>query len=189
MSRTHHLQHRPTIPALLASAILVVASAAASAQERPRARELGIEPGILTPGTQNAITDVEGVAVGHSTLIEGETIRTGVTAVVPHPGNVFQQKVPAAAWAANAFGKAAGFLQVQELGTLETPIVLTNTLNVGTAVEAVVAWTLEQNGNEDVVLGQRGSRRNQRRLSQRHPRPARQERGTCDRSDRERNLR
>ena len=118
--------------------------------DRPRVRDLGIEPGILQPGPLNAITDVEGVRVGHRTLIEGEGIRTGVTAIVPHGGNVFQSKVPAAVFPANAFGKAAGFLQVQELGNLETPIVLTNTLCVGTAVQAVVDWTLRQPGNEEV---------------------------------------
>jgi len=118
--------------------------------ERPRVRDLGIEPGILEPGPLNAITDVEGVRVGHRTLIEGEGIRTGVTAIVPHGGNVFQSKVPAAVFPANAFGKAAGFLQIQELGNLETPIVLTNTLCVGTAVQAVVDWTLRQPANEEV---------------------------------------
>jgi D-aminopeptidase len=98
----------------------------------------------------NAITDVEGVRVGHRTLIRGEAVRTGVTAILPHGGNLFQNKVPAAVWVGNGFGKAAGFLQVRELGNLETPIVLTNTLAVGTAVEAVVGWTLEQPGNEQV---------------------------------------
>ena len=122
----------------------------ARAAERPRVRDLGVEPGILQPGPLNSITDVEGVRVGHRTLIEGEGIRTGVTAIVPHDGNVFQWKVPAAVFPANAFGKAAGFLQVQELGNLETPIVLTNTLCVGTAVQAVVNWTLRQPGNEEV---------------------------------------
>jgi D-aminopeptidase len=115
-----------------------------------RIRELGIEPGVLQPGPLNAITDVAGVKVGHRTLIEGEGIRTGVTAIVPHGGNVFQWKVPAAVFPANAFGKAAGFLQIQELGNLETPIVLTNTLCVGTTVQAVVDWTLQQPGNEEV---------------------------------------
>ena len=114
------------------------------ANERPRIRQLGIEPGILQPGPLNAITDIEGVRVGHRTLVEGEGIRTGVTAIVPHDGNVFQTKVPAAVFPANAFGKAAGFLQVKELGNLETPIVLTNTLCVGTLVQAVVDWTLRQ---------------------------------------------
>ncbi len=109
-----------------------------------------MRPGILPPGPGNAITDVAGVRVGHRTLIEGDTIRTGVTAILPHAGNLFQEKVPAAVYAANAFGKAAGFLQVRELGNLETPIVLTNTLAVGVAVDAVVAWTLSRPGNERV---------------------------------------
>jgi len=119
-------------------------------EPRPRLRELGIATGILEPGPLNAVTDVSGVRVGHTTLIEGEDTRTGVTAILPHGGSLFQQKVPAAVFAANAFGKATGFLQVRELGNLETPIVLTNTLCVGTAVQAVVDWTLAQPGNEDV---------------------------------------
>jgi D-aminopeptidase len=118
--------------------------------ERPRLRDLGVAPGVLPTGPRNAITDVEGVQVGHRTLVEGDAVRTGVTAVRPHPGNLFQNKVPAAVYVGNGFGKAAGFLQVQELGTIETPIVLTNTLSVGTAVEATVQWTLQQPGNEDV---------------------------------------
>jgi D-aminopeptidase len=117
---------------------------------RPRLRELGVATGILEPGALNAITDVAGVRVGHTTLVEGESVRTGVTTILPHGGNVFQVKVPAAVYAANAFGKAAGFLQVEELGNIETPIVLTNTLCVGTAVQAVVDWTLVQPGNEGV---------------------------------------
>jgi D-aminopeptidase len=118
--------------------------------ERPRARDLGLSPGILNPGTLNAITDVEGVRVGHVTLIKGKSIRTGVTAILPHEGNLFQEKVPCAVYVGNGYGKAAGFLQVQELGVIETPIVLTNTLSVGAAVEAVVTWTLDQPGNEEV---------------------------------------
>jgi D-aminopeptidase len=117
---------------------------------RPRIRDLGVEPGILPPGPLDAITDVAGVRVGHQTLIRGESVRTGVTAILPHGGNLFQQKTPAAVYVGNGFGKAAGFLQVQELGNLETPIVLTNTLSVGTAVTAVVGWTLEQPGNQEV---------------------------------------
>jgi D-aminopeptidase len=105
---------------------------------------------VLPPGPNNAITDVAGVRVGHRTLIRGEAVRTGVTAILPHGGNLFQNKMPAAVWVGNGFGKAAGFLQVRELGNLETPIVLTNTLSVGTAIEAVVGWTLEQTGNEQV---------------------------------------
>ena len=134
----------------LVVALIFCVAGLGQAGERPRLRDLGIEPGILQPGPLNAITDVEGVMVGHRTLIEGEGIRTGVTAIVPHDGNVFQWKVPAAVFPANAFGKAAGFLQVQELGNLETPIVLTNTLCVGTTVQAVVDWTLQQPGNEEV---------------------------------------
>jgi D-aminopeptidase len=132
-----------------ASLILLIASFA-SAQERPRIRDLGVKPGILSPGKWNAITDVGGVRVGHRTIVEGDSIRTGVTAILPHDGNLFQQKVPAAVFVGNGFGKAAGFLQIEELGNLETPIVLTNTLAVGTAVEAVVEWTLDQPGNGDV---------------------------------------
>jgi len=134
----------------LVVALIFCVAGLGQAEERPRLRDLGIEPGILQPGPLNAITDIEGVRVGHRTLIEGEGIRTGVTAIVPHDGNVFQWKVPAGVFPANAFGKAAGFLQVQELGNLETPIVLTNTLCVGTAVQAVADWTLRQPGNEEV---------------------------------------
>jgi D-aminopeptidase len=130
--------------------VAIPADRAAPAEERPRIRDLGVRPGIFPPGPGNAITDVAGVRVGHRTLIEGDSIRTGVTAILPHAGNLFQQKVPAAVYAANAFGKAAGFLQVRELGNLETPIVLTNTLAVGVAVDAVVAWTLARPGNEGV---------------------------------------
>lgn len=122
----------------------------AAGQDASRVRDLGIRPGIFEPGVLNAITDVDGVQVGHQTLVEGDAVRTGVTAIRPHAGDLFREKVPAAVYVGNGFGKAAGFLQVQELGTLETPIVLTNTLGVGTAVEAVVQWTLRQPGNETV---------------------------------------
>src|SRR6185369_11159495 len=98
------------------------------------------------PGPLDAITDVAGVAVGHVTLVEGDRVRTGVTAIVPHPGNVFQEKVAGAVFVGNAFGKLAGSTQVDELGTIETPIVLTNTLSVGTAMDAVVRYTLGQPG-------------------------------------------
>src|SRR5260221_7464044 len=117
---------------------------------RPRAREIGIAPGALTPGPLSAITDVAGVRVGQTTVIDGESVRTGVTAILPHGGNLFQDKVAAAVFVGNAFGKLAGSTQVQELGTIETPIVLTNTLSVGTAVDASVRWTLAQPGNENV---------------------------------------
>jgi D-aminopeptidase len=121
-----------------------------SSQSRPRARDLGIEPGAASPGALNAITDVAGVRVGHTTLIAGDSVRTGVTAILPHAGNLFRQKVPGAVYVGNAFGKLAGSTQVQELGTIESPIVLTNTLGVGVAVDAVVRWTLAQPGNENV---------------------------------------
>jgi D-aminopeptidase len=131
---------------LLTLALLVVAQT----NDRPRARDLGIEPGVFPPGPLNAITDVHGVRVGQVTLIEGDNVRTGVTAILPHGGNVFQDKVAGATFVGNAFGKLAGSTQVRELGTIETPIILTNTLSVGTAVEAVVAWTLAQAGNEKI---------------------------------------
>jgi D-aminopeptidase len=123
---------------------------AVDGQQRPRARDLGISPGVLPPGALNAITDVEGVRVGHTTLTEGDRVRTGVTAIVPHGGNVFQDKVAGAVFVGNAFGKLAGSTQVAELGTIETPIVLTNTLSVGVAMDAVVRYTLAQPGNEQV---------------------------------------
>jgi D-aminopeptidase len=135
---------------LLTVLLLPLIAQAADPAPRPRARDLGLQPGVLPPGANNAITDVDGVRVGHRTLVRGEAVRTGVTAIVPHGGNLFQSKVPAAVWVGNGFGKAAGFLQVRELGNLETPIILTNTLAVGTAIEAVVGWTLEQPGNEQV---------------------------------------
>ncbi len=116
----------------------------------PRARTLGFAPGILPPGPLNAITDVAGVLVGQVTVIEGEGTRTGVTAIRPHPGNPYADRVPAGLFAMNGFGKMAGVTQVQELGELETPILLTNTLAVGRAVEALVDWTLAQPGNEQV---------------------------------------
>ncbi len=117
---------------------------------RKRVRELGITPGILPVGKWNAITDVQGVKVGHVTLIEGEDVRTGVTAILPHDGNIFQDKVPAGIVVGNGFGKLMGFTQVEELGEIETPIVLTNTLAVPRAAEASIDWTLTQKGNEEV---------------------------------------
>ena len=131
------------------SACLIAVSAYSQAG-RSRAREIGIAPGALTPGPLNAITDVAGVRVGHTTVNQGDTVRTGVTAILPHGGNLFQDKVAAAVFVGNAFGKLAGSTQVQELGTIETPIVLTNTLSVGTAVDATVRWTIAQPGNETV---------------------------------------
>lgn len=115
-----------------------------------RPRELGITIGVLPTGKLNAITDVSGVKVGHTTLISGEKVRTGVTAILPFAGNIFQQKVPAAVFVGNGFGKLAGSTQVMELGTLESPVILTNTLGVATAMEAVIEYTLQQKGNEQV---------------------------------------
>ena len=115
-----------------------------------RARELGIEPGILTPGKWNAITDVEGVLVGQKTLIVGDSIRTGVTVILPHSGNIFQQKVPAAVFVGNGFGKAIGFTQIEELGNIETPIALTNTLNSFLVANSLVTYELALPGNKNV---------------------------------------
>lgn len=115
-----------------------------------RLRDHGVEIGVLKPGALNAITDVPGVQVGHTTRIEGNDIRTGVTAILPHSGNIFQEKVPAAIYVGNGFGKLAGYTQVKELGNLETPIILTNTLSVPTAMNAVIGYTLNQPENEDV---------------------------------------
>ena len=127
-----------------------LACIAALSQTRPRARELGIEPGLGKPGPANAITDVAGVRVGHTTIRSGDNVRTGVTAILPHGGNLFRDKVAGAVFVGNAFGKLAGSTQVQELGTIESPIVLTNTLSVGAAMDAVVRWTIAQPGNENV---------------------------------------
>jgi len=134
----------------LAFLLLVCLPTLAEDAARPRARALGITPGVFRPGPLNAITDVPGVRVGHFTLIEGESIRTGATAIVPHGGNLFQEKVPAAIVVGNGFGKLVGSTQVNELGQLETPILLTNTLNVWEAAAALVDYTLALPGNEDV---------------------------------------
>ena len=132
--------------------LVILAAALLAAQAtRPRARDLGLAPGVYRPGPLNAITDVAGVRVGHVTLIEGDDVRTGVTAVIPADGNLFQNKVPGAVFVGNAFGKLAGSTQVEELGTIETPIVLTNTLSVGAAMEGAIAYTLAQPGNEHVT--------------------------------------
>ena len=121
-----------------------------NAQNQQRARDLGIHTGILSTGNWNAITDVDGVKVGHQTLIEGQNIRTGVTAVLPHEGNLFRERVPAAIYVGNGFGKALGFTQVQELGELETPIALTNTLSIFNAAHGVADYVLNQPENENV---------------------------------------
>lgn len=141
--------------------MLVLPLVASAAPARPRARDVGIVTGVFKPGQYNAITDVKGVKVGHTTLIEGEgklvpgqgPVRTGVTAIIPHEGNLFQEKVPAAAFVLNAFGKSTGLQQVNELGTLEAPIVLTNTLNVPLVADAVIEWSLKQNPEIGIRTG------------------------------------
>ncbi len=115
-----------------------------------RMRDYGIKTGIFKTGEYNAITDVPGVTVGHVTKIQGEDMRTGVTAIIPHQGNIFKNKVPAAIYVGNGFGKLAGVTQVQELGNIETPIILTNTLNVAEGISGLVEYTLAQPGNENV---------------------------------------
>lgn len=130
--------------------LATIVATGAPAEAGPRAREAGVVVGILQPGPLNAITDVAGVSVGQVTIDKGPDIHTGVTAVLPHGGNLFQQKVPAGFVAANAFGKFAGSTQVAELGEIETPILLTNTLNVAEGMGAAIEWTLAQPGNEQV---------------------------------------
>lgn len=125
-------------------ALFVVSTASLAAQERARARDLGVAPGIFAPGANNAITDVAGVRVGQVTLSEGERVRTGVTTILPHEGNAYRSRVPAALHVGNGFGKFAGSTQINELGELETPILLTCTLCVWKAADAMAAWLLEQ---------------------------------------------
>ncbi|MCP4710420.1 MAG: P1 family peptidase [Planctomycetes bacterium] len=120
------------------------------ARDKPRARDIGIVVGTLPTGQHNAITDVAGVKVGHVTLIEGESVRTGATAILPHGGNMFQEKVPAAIYLGNAFGKLIGYTQVKELGNIETPILLTNTLNVGLVADGLVDYMINLPGNQSV---------------------------------------
>lgn len=133
-----------------ASLALAALLAAPLQEDRGRVRDFGLSPGILEPGPLNAITDVGGVLVGHATVVEEPSVHTGVTAVLPHDGNLFHDKVPAAVFVANGFGKLTGTTQVQELGTLETPILLTGTLSVPRAADALVTWMLEMPGNESV---------------------------------------
>ena len=142
------VRRRYLVVALLTVAVAVAAPAMAVPPQR--ARDLGVAPGIFRPGPLNAITDVAGVRVGQTTLVEGEWVRTGVTAVLPHAGNLFTERVPAAVHVANGFGKLLGSTQVTELGELETPILLTCTLCVWKAADALVAWMLEQPGLANV---------------------------------------
>jgi len=137
------------IPALLGM-VLMISQGASQEKPRPRAREAGVIVGVLQPGALNAITDVGGVAIGHTTLIRGDNVRTGVTAILPHNGNLFREKVPGAVFIGNAFGKLAGSTQVNELGEIETPIMLTSTLNVPRVADALIDYMLGLPGNEDV---------------------------------------
>ena len=127
---------------------LMVVSPAVMAQRHKTLREWGFPTGIFETGKYNAITDVPGVTVGHVTCIEGDSIRTGVTAIVPHQGNIFRNKVPAAIYVGNGFGKLAGVTQVRELGNIETPVILTNTLSVAAGIEGAIRYTLMQPGCE-----------------------------------------
>ncbi|MGA3040099.1 MAG: P1 family peptidase [Bryobacteraceae bacterium] len=122
----------------------------AQTEARPRIRDLGVRIGILPPGPLNAITDVAGVKVGETTLIRGDNVRTGVTAILPHAGNLFKEKVPGAVFVGNAFGKLIGSTQVNELGEIETPILLTSTLSVGRVADALIGYMLKLPGDEDV---------------------------------------
>ena len=142
------IMNRYLIQAYLLVIVLLPCNYGLNAQTR--SRDLGLSIGVLRPGQHNAITDVKGVMVGHTTLISGDSVRTGVTAILPYAGNIFQRKVPAAIFTGNGFGKLAGSTQVNELGNLETPIVLTNTLSVSAAMDGVIRYTLTQAGNEDV---------------------------------------
>ncbi len=131
------------------TALLMTAPASAQ-EDRMRARDMGVAPGVLEPGPLNAITDIAGVRVGHVTLIDAPRIRTGVTAILPHGGNLYADKVPAAAVVENGYGKLMGETQIRELGEIETPILLTNTLAVPRAADGVLDWTLGQPGNQGV---------------------------------------
>ena len=142
--------HRP----LLATGFLLVTSFLSAqntgSNTRPRAPELGLKIGILPSGSLDAITDVAGVEVGQTTIIRGDNIRTGVTAVLPHSGNLYREKVPGAVFVDNGFGKLTGSTQVDEMGTIEAPILLTNTSSVPQVADAVTRYILNLPGNEDV---------------------------------------
>jgi len=135
---------------ILCSALGQYPMSEAQIAPRPRAREAGVVVGVLPPGPLNAITDVAGVTVGHTTLVQADNIRTGVTAILPHRGNLFREKVPGAVFIGNAFGKLAGSTQVNELGEIETPIMLTSTLNVPRVADATIDYMLALAGNENV---------------------------------------
>jgi D-aminopeptidase len=131
-------------------ALTLAAMTTSLSAQRARARDLGVAPGIFAPGANNAITDVAGVRVGHVTVSEGDNVRTGITAILPHEGNAYLDRVPAAIWVGNGFGKLIGSTQANELGELETPILLTCTLCVWKAADAMTEWMLEKPGMERV---------------------------------------
>ncbi|HWC20030.1 MAG TPA: P1 family peptidase [Terriglobales bacterium] len=141
------------IKSVLAVSAIFLAASFVSGQNttRPRASDLGLKVGILPAGPLDAITDVAGVEVGHTTIIRGDNIRTGVTAVLPHSGNLYREKVPGAIFVGNAFGKLAGSTQVEELGEIETPILLTSTVSVPRVADALISYMLSLPGNEDVL--------------------------------------
>jgi D-aminopeptidase len=144
----------PHKPFVAATALLVAVFAAAqntAPYARPRASDLGLKVGILPTGPLDAITDVAGVEVGHTTIIRGDNIRTGVTAVLPHSGNLYREKVPGAIFVGNGFGKLAGSAQVDEIGSIETPILLTSTTSVPRAADALISYMLVLPGNDDVL--------------------------------------
>jgi D-aminopeptidase len=141
---------------LLAAAVVLLVTSAAVAQSttsnaRPRASELGLKVGILPTGLLDAITDVAGVEVGHTTIIRGDDLHTGVTAILPHPGNLYREKVPGAVFVGNGFGKLDGSTQVDEMGDIETPILLTSTTSVPRVADALISYMLALPGNEDVL--------------------------------------
>jgi len=141
---------KKTLAAVMSLLVTAAAAQNTAPNTRPRASDLGLKVGVLPTGVLDAITDVAGVEVGQTTIIRGEDVRTGVTAILPHPGNLFREKVPGAVFVGNAFGKLAGSTQVNELGEIETPILLTSTLSVPRVADALLDYMLSLPGNEDV---------------------------------------
>lgn len=141
------MQIKVFFPILL---IILLTNMATMQAQKQRMRDYGIQTGVMKTGALNTITDVEGIKVGQYSNIKGDQVRTGVTAIVPHQGNIFQEKVPAAVYIGNGFGKLAGYSQIEELGNIETPIVLTNTLSVPTAVDALIDYTFSFSENDHV---------------------------------------